>query len=75
MERMLLRVPEAAEIMALSRSEMYVLIASGQLRAIRIGRAIRLSVDDIQEFIAQRRDPMPCWGMGGVDGLDIRGDR
>jgi excisionase family DNA binding protein len=40
--RVFLRIPEAAERLALGRSTVYRLIASGELPAVKIGTAIRI---------------------------------
>lgn len=42
-------------MLAISRSSIYLLIDSGQLNPIRIGRSVRLPVDQLEQFIADRR--------------------
>lgn len=51
----LLSCEEVARLLAISTSSVYTLIASGRLTSIRIGRAIRVSPDDLESFIRQRR--------------------
>lgn len=49
--KLLLRVDEAAEALGVSRSQVYVLIARGQLDAVTIGRSRRVPVEAVQAFI------------------------
>jgi excisionase family DNA binding protein len=58
-ERIWLRVPEAAQLVGLSRSTLFELIASGDLRPVRIGRALRIPVRELREW-AER-----------MEGLDV----
>lgn len=51
----LITVPEAARRLAIGRTLTYELIASNELPAVRIGRAIRVPADAIDAFIARRR--------------------
>jgi len=51
---LLVTVNQAAEILSLSRSSIYQLIWSEQLMPIRIGRSVRFSVDQLQQFVAER---------------------
>lgn len=41
-------------MLAISRSSIYLLIDSGQLIPIRIGRSVRLPVDQLEQFILDR---------------------
>ena len=47
----LLTVRETAERLSLSKQTVYVLINSGQLRSVSIGRARRIPESAIEEFI------------------------
>lgn len=49
--RLLLRIEEVAEALAVSRTTVYSLIRSGQLPSIRIGRSTRVSVDSLRAWI------------------------
>ena len=49
--RLLLRVEEVAEALAVSRSAVYELIRTGQIPAVRIGRSTRVSVESLQHWI------------------------
>jgi excisionase family DNA binding protein len=47
----LLRLEEIADRMAISKSMSWKLVASGQLRAVRIGRAVRVRPADLEAYI------------------------
>lgn len=49
---MLYRVDEAAELLALSRTTVYELVASGQLVSLKIGKARRIPASALEAFIA-----------------------
>ena len=51
MEPVLLTMPQAAASLGLSRSKLYELVASGDIRVIRIGRAVRISRKQIDTFV------------------------
>ena len=48
--RVLLRPEEAAVAMGISRAKLYRLIATGDLRAVRVGKALRVPVAAIEEL-------------------------
>ncbi len=50
----LLRVRQAAELLGLGHSKTYELLKTGELRAIRIGRARRIPRTEITAFISRR---------------------
>lgn len=52
MEKMLLRVPEAAQLTGLSKSYLYKLILSGELLHVKFGRAVRIPVTVLQAWVA-----------------------
>lgn len=52
--RLLVSVMEAAEILSVGRSSIYQLIWSEQLTPIHIGRSVRISIDQLEDFVAQR---------------------
>ena len=54
MERILLRPAETAELIGISRSRVYELIASGVLPSIRVGGVVRVPVAALQEWIARQ---------------------
>lgn len=51
---LLVNVMEAAEILALSRSSIYQLLWNGQLVPIRIGRSVRFSIEQLEQFVSDR---------------------
>jgi excisionase family DNA binding protein len=51
---LLVDVSEAAAILAISRSSIYQLIWSEQLIPIRIGRSVRFSVEQLEQFVIDR---------------------
>jgi excisionase family DNA binding protein len=52
-QRLLLRVPEVAKALGLSRTKVYELIAAGELPVIRLGRAVRVSVTALQKWVEE----------------------
>ena len=62
MERLLLRIPEVAERLTMSRSKVYQLIQSGVLPSVRIDHSRRVRARDLEAFVAAlvvdgHRDP------------------
>ncbi|WP_433351694.1 helix-turn-helix domain-containing protein [Microtetraspora malaysiensis] len=53
MATLLLTVPEAADALAISRSKLYQLIASGAVSSIRIDGSRRVPVASLHDFIAR----------------------
>jgi len=51
---LLVDVAKAATILAISRSSVYQLIWSDQLVPVRIGRSVRFSVAQLEQFVADR---------------------
>jgi excisionase family DNA binding protein len=54
MDRIALRPQEAADAIGISRAKAYELIASGELPSIRIGASVRVPVDELKRWIAER---------------------
>ena len=50
----LLNINEAAATLGLGRSFVYTLVATGELMSIKIGRARRIPISAIDEFITRR---------------------
>jgi excisionase family DNA binding protein len=48
----LLRIGDIADRLAISRSMAWKLIAIGELRSIRIGRAVRVRPADLEAYLA-----------------------
>ncbi|MAT05835.1 MAG: hypothetical protein CL424_12425 [Acidimicrobiaceae bacterium] len=53
---LLLTVADVAHMLAIGKTAVYHLIWNGELTPIRIGRSVRFTVTDIEDFIAQRHD-------------------
>ena len=53
-EKLLLRPTEAAEAIGVGRSKVYELLAAGELPSIRIGSSVRVPIDALRAWIAQR---------------------
>lgn len=53
-DRLLVSVMEAAEMLSVGRTSIYQLIWAGQLTPIHIGRSVRISIDQLEDFVAQR---------------------
>jgi len=53
-QRLLLRVPEAAEQLGIGRTKIYEMISTGELPTIRIGRAVRISASALQKWVELR---------------------
>ena len=48
--RLLLRVAEAAEMLAISRSSLYQLVAAGEVRTVRLGRVVRIPRRELERL-------------------------
>ena len=59
MIRLLLTPEEAADRLALSRTTIYELIRTGELRSVKIGRARRIPVAALGEYVTGLFDPDP----------------
>jgi excisionase family DNA binding protein len=51
---LLLRIPEAAERLALSRAMVYLLIQRGELPTVHIGRSIRVPAAALEQWVTLR---------------------
>lgn len=51
MNKLLLRVPEAAETLSISRAKAYELIKSGALPSIKIDGSRRIRLDDLIAYV------------------------
>ncbi len=50
----LVTLVEAARYLAVSRSALYAILATGQLASVHIGRARRIPMGELQRFVRQR---------------------
>ncbi len=60
MEPKLLKVPNVVERLGVSRAKVYELMASGELRSVRVGGSRRIDSDDLERFIAGLDDTWPA---------------
>ena len=51
---LLVTVPQAARMLAISRSLVYELIWKGELKPVHIGRSARFTISELERFIADR---------------------
>lgn len=51
----LLTVPEAAALLAISRSKLYRYIQDGSMPSVHIGGSRRISHEDLQDFVNKSR--------------------
>ena len=51
---LLVSIKQASEMLSISRSVIYQLMDAGQLTPIRIGRSVRLPVEQLERFVADR---------------------
>jgi excisionase family DNA binding protein len=51
-ERLLFRPEEAGTVLGLGRTKVYELMASGQLRSVKVGGARRVSATALVDFVA-----------------------
>lgn len=55
--RLTLRVDEAARALGVSRTTLYVLMRSGAVPVVRIGRAVRISTIALDRFVSEQSVP------------------
>lgn len=55
-ERLLLRVPEAAEVLGVSRSHMYELIQEGRVPVVRLGASVRVPRAWLTQFVERETE-------------------
>jgi len=54
---LLLTVAQAAELLSVSRTTLYELLAGGSIESIHIGRSRRVPIDALRDFVeSQRQD-------------------
>lgn len=50
--RVLYRIEEAAQLLSVSKSRVYELIRSGQLRTVKVGKSHRVPARSLDEYVA-----------------------
>jgi excisionase family DNA binding protein len=53
MDKLLLTPEQAAELLSISRSKLYELIARGELDSVRIGASRRVPTAALEDFVAR----------------------
>ena len=53
--KLLLKIDEVGGALGISRSQVFVLIAKGDLESVTIGRSRRVPTESVQAFVAARR--------------------
>lgn len=54
----LLKPKEVSRRLGLCKNSVYTLLQTGQIPSVRIGRAVRISSEDLARFIESRRSPV-----------------
>lgn len=54
MDKLLLRPSEVAETLGFGRSKIYALLASGELPSVRVGTSVRIPVEGLRRWVAER---------------------
>jgi excisionase family DNA binding protein len=52
---LLVTIPQAAQLLAVGRSTIYELIWNHELEPIHIGRSVRLTIDDLEDYVQRKR--------------------
>lgn len=54
-EPVTVRIRQAAAMLGIGRSTLYLCIAAGEIETIKVGRATLVPVDSLKAFVASRR--------------------
>ncbi|HCG01057.1 MAG TPA: hypothetical protein DEV93_11000 [Chloroflexi bacterium] len=71
-QQLLLRPTEVAEMLGLSRSKIFELLAAGELPVMRIGRATRVAREELERWVAEQTSWQPRAGHGLLHRLQER---
>jgi excisionase family DNA binding protein len=55
MEKLLMRPTEAANALGLGRSKIYELIANRAIPSVRIGRSVRVPIEELRQWISNQQ--------------------
>jgi excisionase family DNA binding protein len=61
---LLLRIPEAAGALGIGRTTLYKLIGEGRIRVVHVGRSSRISLAELQAFVARLPDGARSYAEG-----------
>lgn len=53
MEKLLIKPKEAAQMLAISKTTMYEMLTTGEIRSVRIGRSIRIPIRELEQWIQE----------------------
>jgi excisionase family DNA binding protein len=56
MDRLLYRIPEAAQMLGVSRAFLYREIAAGRLKTVKLGAATRIPAEELRRYVEQLRE-------------------
>ena len=59
MDHEMLKVDDVAALLKLGRTKVYQLVAAGELPAVRIGKALRISAEALQEWLSTQAVTKP----------------
>ncbi|GBC95449.1 hypothetical protein HRbin16_01238 [bacterium HR16] len=51
--KLLLKMTEAAEMLSVSRANLYKLVASGRIRTVKLGKSRRVPAAELARFVAE----------------------
>jgi excisionase family DNA binding protein len=54
-EPLLVPLPQAARILAISERTLFSLTVNGDVKAVRIGRAVRYSIEELRRYVDRLR--------------------
>jgi excisionase family DNA binding protein len=60
-ESLLLRIPDAANVLGVGRTTLCKLINDGDINVVHIGRAVRIPFAELKAFVARRQDNDSRW--------------
>jgi excisionase family DNA binding protein len=55
-ERLTYRITEAAEAIGVSRTKMYEMVASGEVPSVKLGKSVRIPVQQLKAWLNRRVD-------------------
>lgn len=58
-EPVAVRIPQAAAMLGIGRSTLYLCIAAGEIETIKVGRSTLVPVESLNSFIASKRGGAP----------------
>jgi excisionase family DNA binding protein len=59
MEQLLLTPLEVAQALRIGRAKIYALLASGELRTVRVGHSIRVPADELRDWVREQAQESP----------------